>query len=532
MVKPTVLGCFLLLAAAAVFAAAESPEERALEAIRHEMAAPADRSDGNPLPLLSGWSTTRAGSGFAPAYQLDQLRHGQYLLPWLALWEAPVPGAGAEYPHPADALYYEPTARYAAEHRLPLCIVSEEWELLMARASPEYAKAGGSITNHVPLSPFGPVAQWYEIGREWAQHGTLQRLQKIYPDPPLVLIVQDTEYPRVSSADLGAEYRADADARLIARRRAIGDAWIERYSAMLRGFRDNLDSPAWRSRVVIVGEYQFLDGAMGRYSGWGKNSLYIPGRGEPWPYAWDGVNVDFALHDYFPDADNIVWSPPIEAMNQVVELQAVRRAKPNFWLELGVWDGEEVDSAKDKRRFFAERGAPFTPERYGAMVQFGMWLLRPRVVREFRNPTDDRIRFGPYFEQLLAVVARVHQDSTLRAFWRKGRLLANPAAQHPYQENLPPDFAARPRWFLLDSPLNPTRPWQLITELKILSLALEEGERPHRHWLVYASSPLEERPHAEVVIPGGPHVQVRASPAGAFTLVSEEDGTARTVGND
>jgi hypothetical protein len=237
------------------------------------------------------------------------------------------------------------------------------------------------------------------------------------------------------------------------------------------------------------------------------------------------------LHDFFPDSDHLVWSPQIEAMNQVVELQAVRRSQPDFWFELTTWDGQVLGGKTDKLRYFASRGEPWTPERYGGMIQFGMWLQRPRVVREFRGPDDDRIRFGPYFDQLLAAVARVHQDPTLREFWRNGRLLANSAGQHPYQDNLPPDFAARPRWFLLDSPLNPARPWALTTDLKVLSLAFERGAAPHRQWLVYASSPREELARAEVVIPGGPHVRVRAAPAGVFTLVSDEEGSTREVGS-
>ena len=93
--------------------------------------------------------------------------------------------------------------------------------------------------------------------------------------------------------------------------------------------------------------------------------------------------------------------------------------------------------------------------RYAGLVQFGMWLLRPRVVREFRNQLDDRIRFGKYFDAILAAVARVHEDPTLRDFWRSGRLLENPAGSHPYQAALPSEWARASRWFLLDSTANP-----------------------------------------------------------------------------
>lgn len=516
--------CLLILVAHA-----DTPEQHAVEAIRREATAPAQGDAGNPLPLASGWYVGRSAMGFSPDYQVAQIRQGQYVLPWVAVWDAPKPGGGEGYPQQSDALYYEPGIKYAAEHHLPICIVTVEWEILMARVSAEYAKAGGD-QRQVPLSPFGPVQPWYSLGREWAHHGTLRQLQKLYPDPPLVLIAQDSEYPRVSPFDLDARYNARMDKDLVARRRAIGDAWIEKYQAMLRGFRESLDSPGWRAHTIIVGFDQFPDSAVGRWGDWAHDSLYIPGRTEPWPSAWDGASPEYYLHGYFPDSDQTVWSPQIEAMNWVAELQAVRASKPGYWFEISTWDGADAAPAHDKRRLLASRGQPFTPARYSGMVQFGMWLLRPRVVREWRTDQDDRIQFGPYFEAILSAVARVHNDETLRAFWRSGRLLANHAAEHPYAENLPADFAARPRWFLLDSPLNPPRPWELSTELKIFSLVLERGERPHRQWLVYASSPLADVTDAEVTIPSGPHLRVHSSPAGTFTLVNEEDGATRRVG--
>jgi hypothetical protein len=258
-------------------------------------------------------------------------------------------------------------------------------------------------------------------------------------------------------------------------------------------------------------------------------SLYVPGRAEVWPYAWDGASVPYYLHDFFPDTDFSVWSPQIEAMNWVSELAAVRRVKPDYWFEISTWDGQDVSGRSDKARFFAAKGDPWTPARYGGVVQFGMWLLRPRVVREFRGPNDDRIRFGAYFDVILAAVARVHENTTLREFWRKGRLLPNHAAQHPYEEHLPAELAARDRWFLLDSRLNPPRPWQLSTSLRIYSLALERGERPHREWLVYAHSPLDAVLEADVTIPGGPQVRVRATPGGTFTLVSEDGNRMQAI---
>jgi hypothetical protein len=355
-------------------------------------------------------------------------------------------------------------------------------------------------------------------------------MEKLYPDPPLVLFFSNNEYPKLTPDQLHAGVGANAGTDVMARRRAIGDAWIERYRAMEQGFREGLEAPAWRAHAVFVGYDAFVTPAMGRWWGWPAYSLYVPGRTEPWPSAWDGASVSYYLHDWAPDTDFTVWSPQIEAMNFVPVLQEVRRTQPDFWFEISVWDGHLPGRPTDKRSFYEARGQQFTPQRYGGLVQFGMWLLRPRVVREFRNPEDDRIRFGAYFDAILAAVARVHDDPTLRSFWRTGQLVENPAGGHPYQEAMPAELASRSRWYLLDTPANPPRPWQLTTPLAVYAIALERGRKPEREWLVYAFAPLNVGTEVEVTIPGGPNTRVPASCGGSFSLVREGERSVQPLG--
>ena len=209
-------------------------------------------------------------------------------------------------------------------------------------------------------------------------------------------------------------------------------------------------------------------------------------------------------------------------MNYVPVLAEVRRKQPDFWFEISTWDGQQPGQPSDKLLFYANRGQTYSPDRYGGMVQFGMWLLRPRVVRDFRGSEDDeRIRFEPYYDRIMEAVARVHRDPVLRDFWRHGRLVENPMGGHPYGTALTPELASRPRWFLLDSPANAPRPWQLTTPLTVYSLALVRGQTPHREWLVYAFSPLQRSGVVTVQIPEGPEVRVRTAEQGAFTLIKE-----------
>jgi hypothetical protein len=522
----------LLFCVRAAFSAApQTAEQRAVDEIRNEATVSPRGPDGWRLPLAASWNVGDQADGFGPAYQIQAITAGQYLLPWFGLSvPRPPPGVPSNYPAATDAQhYYETAVRYLAQHHLPLSIETTQFEALLSDVSAEYPQRGPD-GKPLALTPFGSVDPWRAVGRAWSHHPTLRRLQQLYPDPPLVLFISNNERTKLTPDDLHAAYSASASAELIARRRAIGDAWIERYRAMQQAWRGGLDAPAWRAHALFVGYDAFVTSAMGRWAGWPQYSLYVPGRTEPWPFAWDGASVSFYLHDWAPDADFIELSPQIEAMNYVPVLAEVRRSEPDFWFELSVWDGQRPGEPTDKRVFYLQHDQEFTPGRYGGMVQFGMWLLRPRVVREFRNPQDDRIRFGRYFDALLAAVARVHEDVTLRDFWRTGRLLANPSGGHPYQEALPAELADRARWFLLDCSANPQRPWQLTTPLRVYALALEQGRAPQRQWLVYAFSPEAASMTAEVTIPGGPRVAVPASVEGIFSLVSERVSDVRSVG--
>lgn len=527
--RALLLGAALAAALAAVLASGaatakspgETPEQRAIAAILRD-SNPRIPGDEHPLPLAASWNGGQMPLGFTPGWQIRQIRRGRYLLPWFELAIPPASEDANGYANATDAMYFRSAIGYLARHHLPMSFLTTAWESQLPRVSAAYAYARRDAHGSArPLSPFGPVSPWYEVGRAWARDPSLRELQRVYPDPPLVLFISDNESPKVTPDELGAPYGVNASARVIARRRAIGNAWITRYKAMIRGFRDGLDAPGWRAHALFIGYDAFVTSAMGRWAGWGAYSLYIPGRTEPWPYAWDGASVSYYVHNWMPDSDYTVLSPEIEAMNYVPELAEVRRSEPDFWFGLSTWDGQMSGQPSDKLLFYADRGQTYTPDRYGGMVQFGMWLLRPRVVREFRNWTDERIRFEPYFDRVMEAVARVHRDPVLRDFWRHGRLVANPAGGHPYEAALTAELASRRRWFLLDSPANPPRPWELTTPLAVYALALVLGQAPHREWLVYAFSPLERSGVASVRIPGGPEVPVRTAQGGAFTRIEE-----------
>jgi hypothetical protein len=475
-------------------AGAATTERGAIEAIRREASAPASGSNGRALPLAAHWDSGEVAGGFSPDYQVQRIREGQYLLPAFRL-----PALNRKLPPD----YYTAAARYCARNHLPISFLTPQWEGSLPDISRDYVRLD-SRGQLLPLSPDAPQEPWRAVGKLWADHPAIRQVEALYPDPPSVLIVANNEYPKILKRSANGP---DSEAQ----RREIGDAWISRYRGLLSGFRDNLGERAWRDRLTIIGYDAFAPPFIGRWAGWWDYSLYVPGRPSPWPQAWDGASVSYYLRAWTADSDHAVYSPQIEAMNLVPILAQLMKEKPAYWFELSVWDGQRLN-----------------PERFAGLTQFGMWLLRPRVVREFRNPSAGGVaKFGSYFDQTLAAVARVHESPLLERFWRHGQLLANDTESHPYSQALPSDFARTSRWFLLTSDANPPRPWKLDTPLRVFALALALPDQDQ--WLVYAFSPDESEIRSHIRIPGVPEsLTIPARSSGAFTRVIREGTQLRT----
>jgi hypothetical protein len=235
------------------------------------------------------------------------------------------------------------------------------------------------------------------------------------------------------------------------------------------------------------------------------------------------------MDNWSPITDYTVWSSQIEAMNWVFMRDEARKLNKDFWFEISTWDGYLPGAADDKREYYRKTGAPFSPERYEGSVQFGMWLLRPRVVREFRDHMSILTREEPYFLSVVKSVDRVHDDPILRKFWRKGQLVANKSYRHPYQTNIPQEYIAVDRWFLLDTDLDPKRPWELKTTIPVFSLALVLGDKPNREWLVYTHSPQTDRKNVMIMIPGYARINADVSAIGTFYHVTERNNVIKRL---
>lgn len=499
------------------------------QTIRDEATRRAGDPIGLPLPLAATWNTGTQPGGYSPQVVIDLVRANQPILPW---FEMPAPDAKPNDPYTAECLA---ALRLLAAWNLPFTLLGTQWEAILSRnpeffgsppdQNPNVLAPDGTIEHR--LSPFGPVAPWQQAGLAWGQGEVLRSLQEAYPNPPLIEFLSNNEQPKLewTNADKSRRFRELHPGRMTDEqiRQLFGDGYITRYRALQKGIWDGLSDQGWKDRSIFVGYNAFGPAFFGRWNGWQRQALAIPNRISPWTSAWDGASVAYYTNDWEPITDFTVYSPQIQAMNWVFMQQQASEQHPGFWFELSVWDGH-LDKKSDKRAYYQKLGQVYDPARYGGMTQFGMWLLRPRIVRPFFGYRETVTEMGPYFDSVLAAVKRVHDNADLERFWRKGKLTLNPRSVHPYQSDIPSAYRRVPRWFLLDTSLTPPRPWQLTTVLPVYALALELGDSPSREWLVYAFSPLENRQQVGIVIPGLKEVSLDVPTGGAFYLVREADG--------
>lgn len=499
--------------------------------IRQEALSTGAASQGHPLPLVGHWHTGTTVDGYGPPYQSQLLDEGVPIIPWFVM---PEPGAKRDRPE-----YYEAGIKRAARLRLPIALVGTQWERLLSvepkyvdlppDRNPNVVRSDGSIDRKV--SPWGWTGAWRHCGRQWTRTPMLQKIQEWYPDPPLVLFISNNEASKLrwheatSSADFVRRYGENASDEQ--KREAVAAGYHTCYGELFAGMREGLIATAWRKGAIFIGYNAFTPSAIGRWPGWTKHSLYTQRSISTWATIWNGASVPYYTHPWDGSTDCNVWSPQVEAMNWVAAQQMLPADRP-FWFELSVWDGNE-GTQKDKQWQYVKAGQDYSAERYEGMVQYGIWLTRPRSVREFRAHTQTRPTTEAYFRAVVDSARRVHEEPTLQEYWRHAALVPNPAMKHPYQSDLPADFAAIHHWFRLDGEQDPPLPWKLHTELRVFSLALMLGEKPERRWLVYAHAPRGLEKGTRLSIPDGPKITVDVPRSGGFWEVREASGEAKLI---
>jgi hypothetical protein len=511
--------------------------------IRTEAIRKNDDPIGHALPLLGSWNPGAypRALGFSPEYQINLIEQGHHVLPGFAFPSITSTDADIE----KSRAYYEAPLQRAAEIKLPITLIGTQWEQVLYQnkkyldlppeQNPNVVTPDGKIEKK--LSPFGPVEPWREVGAEWSSSPLMKQVQQWYPNPPRVILLSNNEAGKLNWKDV------EQDARYLKKygkgrsdefkRKVVADGWIERYRALQEGMRDAL-SKSWQSKVLFVGYNAFGGAAFGRWPGWINYSITTPDRIDPDPLMWDGGTPPYYTATYNNLTDFRVMSPQIEAMNWVFMQKQALQLNPNFWFSFSVWDGYTDVPEKDLRTSYERLGQKYTPTRYGGYAQFGLWLLRPRMLREYSGYTSHGYEItttatDPWTFALANDIDHIYQNDTLKYFWRKGTLVPNRAHQHPYQTAIPEEYKKEDRWYLLDTNLDPPRPWKLDTEIPVYSIAFVDGAKGNRRWLVYAHSPLQDRNNVEITIPDYGKITVDVPVAGAFYTVDEKSKAIQKV---
>lgn len=544
---------------------------RVAEEIRREALLPPRGPQGHPLPLVSHWNVGTVKGTFEPDHQINLIQKGHHILPWMA-WPRGNPESER------FKAYYERLLSYFAELNLPISFRGTQWNAMLVkkeyRDNPDKSWAGviSSEGKRKPLlSPFGAIKPWKDPAHEYVDQPAMKRVQVVYPNPPLVLWVSNNEPPDLRWKKHGAlekqskryleQYGKNRSDQF--KRKVVAEGWIERYTVMFDAMRNALANETWRQNVRFVGYGAFGPSHFGRWDGWKVYSLTTDEWTAPDWYFWEGGSPSYYTHNWNDNRDHWVFSTQIQSMNWVFMLEEAWKVNPDFWFEISTWDGnnvqrwmkglgvddpeylvkkssqgltpeerENIDEKyvkKSKTLQYMMDGQDYPPGRTAGWVQFGMWLLRPRVVREFRSHTTPLEPVKPYWMETVKAVDRVYASGVLTEFWRHGKLVPNHAHRHPYQVDIPDKYKDIHRWYLLDTSLDAERPWDQHTNIPVFSLALVRGESGSRRWLLYAHSPLKHREDVQITIPRFKQVIVDVPREGAFYLIDEKNGQVNPI---
>lgn len=440
-----------------------------VEAIRAEALKPSRSDQGRPLPLAAHWHSRH----FPLTKQLDLIEEGHYILPFIS-WPNPnsEENPGVEVPDGFERL---------ADKGLPFSLIyGLQWTLPFWRtwAGPEY-DAPDKAMKDGKLNPDVDPNVWYELGKAWTQAPSIKQMQEKYPDPPLVHLYSNNERKEKDGAD-----------------------YSDQEEALFEGLREGLVTQVWKDNSKILG-YQ------GIWSPWDGGSLsYYQRDWKPWR----------RIHTY--------RSAQTRTMNHVPIWDGLR--KQNKWLELIFWNGYP-----EKQEQYKEDGQePTTPTKYRGWIQYGMWLMTPRVARQWNESTTPRLGengFWPTFKEVIHAVDMVHSSETLKRFWRKGDLVPNTKYENRFAPGwLSENMKNMNRFFLLETNKHPDKSFGELyykRSLKIFALARQIDDE----YLIYAHAPLGNRDNVEIEIPNYGSVSVGTVKEGGSFFHVDSSGLVETI---
>ena len=534
-------GLFLLLAG--LHAYAEETDSKTADEIRTEALKAPIGPEGRPFPLAATWAPL--SHNFSPEYQLGLIKQGHHLILCFH-WPYAETQWGANRKMRLDNFkkYFEPALKEAARLKLPISFQRFQFEMelttekkyfeLPPEQNPNVSGLDGKLQHMV--DPMGPIELWSQLGKEEVSSECMRLAQEIYPDPPLVIFLSNNEHQVLNYHDAEKSKRFvdkyGTGTAVALREKIFAEELIRHYRALQEGMRNGLANENWKKNAKFVAYEAFGPPHLGRYGGWVDSAGFSPESGRMiWQHlGWDGGSPSYYTHDWAAFlTDYNSASIQVEAMNWVFMLKDVLKENHNFWFELSTWDGDQY-GINGKREQYAGRGGQiYNADRYQGLLQFGLWLLRPRALRDFRY-LESLAYAEAYFLANVKAVDQVYASPLLRKFWRKGELVPNESRKHPYQSALTDELKKKERWYLLETDLeSPAKDWGLYTEIPVFPLALVLGKEPQREWLVFAHAPKGARTDLNVTLPGFGKVKINASVTGSFYHVKEQGKSVECV---
>jgi Concanavalin A-like lectin/glucanases superfamily len=543
---------------------------------------------GRPLPVTGNWmcelpkpSKNPGDSplGWDPNYFVELIKQGHHVIPTFidtmfltsrafCLPEQEQPNVKKQVDELLEQ--WRPALEFCRDHKLPIAFRGWNYatyplglaqrrsqitkEPIKPEQDPRLLIDGKAPRENNPdMDPCGPIGLWKDFGTFWFNNPLMVEIQKIYPDPPLVIFLDNNEVGKVGKVDpksdrFLAKYGAGPhDEEFL--KKVAAEGYDERYQAMFDAARAACVSPTWSKNLRFVA----------------YNSLKPPhdgGMPEFYDNDWQPAKTDFGAAGLQSDA-----------MGMFVSQTKVVNENPSFLWSSIFWDGEWMGNiwrsrgqgkASPAKPFqYASAGQRWDFNRYEGDFQFGLWVMRPKLYFEFRGDPRRNTYMDGAWQRALAMVDRPWSNPVLRDFWRFGKLVPNrfaPPARRPwkwdqYTEEQKANYIKTDRWFLLACDANPPRgawvpeaelhanapaeppppyetgkdPWK-DASLRVFSIALVRGEQPKRSWLIYAHAPLGAVSNAKVQLPGFGDVKLDSVPAsGSFFLVTEADRSVKTL---
>jgi len=526
----------------------ESAVPHAVAAVKTESALPTTGGATRPLPLLSHWAIEVPQSnpevGWGANWQHDQIVAGKLFLPWIRL-PNPLYWHNGQ-PSPDWTYQFQEILEYAAANGLPIGIKTYQPEAAFytsgmpinfvgfAAADNPCAYISGARQNIADA--IDPGTSWYDCGYMFWDNAIADWIQTLHPNPPRVILYNNNEGTKLTSFNIATSQRViDAYPTVASyttqqKIELVFDLYEARFNDMWDGMKARM-SANWASVIEVVNYSPFNAGLgyfYGRYTyapnywGWRTGEQAAEHRRcDGFSQQWYNNHSSQALSHY-----DQVNSPQMHATWWPVQLDFIFSENAEFWLELATWYGNSQDIS----------WSGMNPSGYQGMCLYGMWMIRPRVLREYQDATAkitgsvSGFSYGTFWDNVVAAIQRIHDNDTLRAFWQDSELLANGVETVPTlfanASALPVDaaFDTTDNWFKLTTSVDPGAYTADTTKVPVWAIARERGDTPNRQWLIYAFATDTDRTGVTVTVPVYGDIVINIPETGGYWVATEGGG--------